>query len=181
MDTAEEMSREVYESQRDAAAPRCCKCRKSENQVAMVACAMPTCHAFLCEECATEIEWELEGCCDEHASALASFATYGRALDLRFWQALYGAPPGSRFWPGDGGRLAKAPQITPMPTPGVRRSALAVYPEELFPGCAPVVLGSGLRTAGQSADLCRSREHPIHKHTQKRYVALQRQRDTLSQ
>jgi hypothetical protein len=39
--------------------------RKSETQVAMVACAVPTCHAFLCEECATETEWELEGCCDE--------------------------------------------------------------------------------------------------------------------
>jgi hypothetical protein len=72
MDTDEEMSREDYESKRDAGAPRCRKCRKSENQVAMVGCAVPTCSAFLCEECASETEWELEGCCDEHASAMAS-------------------------------------------------------------------------------------------------------------
>jgi hypothetical protein len=72
MDTDEEMSRERYESKRDAGAPRCRKCCKSENQVAMVRCAVPTCRAFLCEECATETEWELEACCDEHASAMAS-------------------------------------------------------------------------------------------------------------
>jgi len=72
MDTDEEMSRESYESQRDAGAPRCHKCRKSENQVAMIWCAVPTCRAFLCEECASETEWELEGCCDEHASTMAS-------------------------------------------------------------------------------------------------------------
>ena len=68
MDTDEEMSREAYESQRDAAAPRCHKCRKSENQVAMFGCAVPTCRAFLCEACASETEWELEGCCDGSAS-----------------------------------------------------------------------------------------------------------------
>ena len=72
MDTDEEMSREAYESQRDAAAPRCHKCRQSENQVAMIGCAVPTCGAFLCEECATETEWELEACGDEHAAAMAS-------------------------------------------------------------------------------------------------------------
>ena len=38
----------------------------------MIGCAVPTCGAFLCEECATETEWELEGCCDEHAAAMAS-------------------------------------------------------------------------------------------------------------
>jgi hypothetical protein len=38
-DTCEEMSREGYESQRDSAAPRCHKCRQSENQAAMIGCA----------------------------------------------------------------------------------------------------------------------------------------------
>jgi len=72
MDTDEEMSREAYESQRDAGAPRCHKCRRSENQVAMAVCALPTCDAFLCEASATETEWELEACGDEHAAAIAS-------------------------------------------------------------------------------------------------------------
>ena len=72
MDTNEEMSREAYESRRDAAAPRCHKCRRSENQAAMVGCALPTCRAFLCEACASETEWELEGCCDGHTATIAS-------------------------------------------------------------------------------------------------------------
>jgi hypothetical protein len=72
MDTYEEMSRERYEAKRDAGAPRCRKCHQSENQVVLVCCAVRTCGEFLCERCATETEWELEGCCDEHAAAMAS-------------------------------------------------------------------------------------------------------------
>ena len=78
MDTDEEMSREAYQSQRDAAAPRCRKCRQPENQVAL-----------LCEQCATETEWELEGCCDEHAAAMAS----------RLRQRLAAAPAALRTQP----------------------------------------------------------------------------------
>ena len=72
MDTDEEMRRESYESKRDAGAARCHKCHQSENQAAMVGCAVRTCGEFICEQCATETEWELEGCCDEHAAAMAS-------------------------------------------------------------------------------------------------------------
>ena len=89
MDTDEEMSREAYQSQRDAAAPRCRKCRQSENQVAMFSCALPACGALLCEQCATETEWELEGCCDEHAAAMAS----------RLRQRLAAAPAALRTQP----------------------------------------------------------------------------------
>ena len=71
MDTYEEMSREGYEAKRDAGA-RCHKCRQSENRAALLCCAVRTCGEFLCERCATETEWELEGCCDEHAAAMAS-------------------------------------------------------------------------------------------------------------
>ena len=49
MDTYEEMSRERYESKRDASAPRCRKCHQSENQVVLVCCAVRTCGEFLCE------------------------------------------------------------------------------------------------------------------------------------
>jgi len=45
---------------------------ENPDQVAMIGCAVPTCGAFLCEECATETEWELEACGDEHAAAMAS-------------------------------------------------------------------------------------------------------------
>ena len=72
MDTYEEMSREGYEAKRDAGAPSCHKCRQSENQAALLCCAVRTCGEFICEQCATETEWELEGCCDEHAAAMAS-------------------------------------------------------------------------------------------------------------
>ena len=72
MDTYEEMSREGYETKRDAGAPRCRKCDRSENRAALVLCAARTCGEFICEECATETEWELEGCCDEHTAAIAS-------------------------------------------------------------------------------------------------------------
>jgi hypothetical protein len=72
MDTDEEMRREYYESKRDAGVPRCRKCHQSENQAWMVRCAVRTCGQCICEECATETEWELEGCCDAHAAAIAA-------------------------------------------------------------------------------------------------------------
>ena len=72
MDTCEEMNREGYEAKRDAGAPRCRKCHQSENLAAMISCAVLACGEFVCEQCATETEWELEGCCDEHAAMMAS-------------------------------------------------------------------------------------------------------------
>lgn len=71
MTTEAEYREEQHRERQSADKPRCHKCHRPEGEVDLVWCDKLTCGNNICNNCATETEWELEACCDQHASEIA--------------------------------------------------------------------------------------------------------------
>jgi hypothetical protein len=71
MDTPNELAAAAHLETVDSSRAHCHKCRRSDYDAELVWCGYGSCGNSICCECATETEWDLEACSDEHAAAIA--------------------------------------------------------------------------------------------------------------
>lgn len=82
MDMECELAENAHYEKLDAGKPTCHKCGCTERVATLVWCGATHCNNSICQECASQVEFELEACGEEHAADIAR-QMMNREMSLR--------------------------------------------------------------------------------------------------